>query len=102
MTIREYILSKFKSYSIELSDADLLDMCISLNDKDEVTSDNLFSIKRAICKFLPDLLARPASISEGGMSVSWDKAGLEAYYDILCKDTGIANTQKQRVTFLHY
>jgi len=51
---------------------------------------------------IPQLLARPRSISEGGVSVSWDTKGLRDYYSLLCKQYGIKDelSDKEEVTFL--
>ncbi|MCI2145843.1 MAG: hypothetical protein LKK08_06310 [Bacteroidales bacterium] len=103
MSIKDYIKGRFKSFGIYLSEADLLDMCLplGLDTATNVTADNLDTVRKAVCLFIPSLLARPASIGEGSVSMSWDKAALKSYYGSLCSDLGIEDKLNPSVTFLH-
>ncbi|WP_289126253.1 DUF6706 family protein [uncultured Prevotella sp.] len=105
MNVREYISSKFQSFGIQVSEADLLDM--SLNAKvaidDDVMSDNVDSISVAIARFIPSLLLRPTSINESGFSISWNTQGVRDYYSLLCKKYGLKdelNDNKPKIRIL--
>lgn len=105
MNVRDYISSKFQSFGIQVSEADLLDM--SLNAKvaidDDVMSDNVDSISVAIARFIPSLLLRPTSINESGFSMSWNTQGVRDYYSLLCKKYGLKdelNDNKPKIRIL--
>jgi len=105
MNVKEYISSKFLSFGIQVSEADLLDM--SLNAKvaidDDVMSDNVDSISVAIARFIPSLLLRPTSINESGFSMSWNTQGVKDYYSLLCKKYGLKdelNDNKPKIRIL--
>lgn len=105
MNVREYISSKFQSFGIQLSEADLLDM--SLNARkgldEEVSQGNIGAVSVAMACFIPSLLARPTSISESGFSMSWNSQGLKDYYSLLCKQYGLKdelNDSKPKISFL--
>lgn len=100
MTIGDYIKQRFQSFGIQLSEADIFDLCIGFNSDDKVSDGNYNSLKRAICKFIPNLMARP-NISESGFSISYDKAGLKLYYQSLCKELGMSDELGPKVTFIH-
>ncbi len=100
MTIGEFITGRFISFGVRLSEADLLEMCISLDVSAAVDASNLRSVNIAICKFMPSLLARPSSMSEGGVSNSWDKNAMKEYYKTLCKELGLPNSLQPSVRFI--
>ena len=90
MTIKDYITSKFQSFGIELSEADLVDISMAVSLTDEFTQDNKNNVYLAIVKnVIPQLLLRPKSISESGFSISYDNDALKNYYDWLCNELGI-------------
>lgn len=104
MTVNEYISQKFQSFDIQLSEADLLDMCLNakISGEDEMGEDCHGRVSVAIAKFIPSLLLRATSISESGFSMSWDIQGIKDYYSFLCKQHGLKDelTNKPKVTFL--
>lgn len=105
MTVREYIIKKFQTFGITLSEADLLDVFLrSGTDAEEnVTTSNLTSVSVGIAKIIPSLLLRATSVSESGFSMSWDVNGIRQYYAYLCRSLGLKdeiNTDKPTVTFL--
>lgn len=105
MKVREYISSKYQSYGINLSEADLLDMAqdAKVELSDEVTQSNSTPIKVAIVSFIPTLLLRATSINESGFSMSWNIDGIKAYYSMMCKQLGIKdelNDNKPKIKFL--
>nr|DAM48711.1 MAG TPA: hypothetical protein [Caudoviricetes sp.] len=105
MSIKEYISSKFQSFGIQVSEADLLDMSLNarVNIEDDVMSDNVDSISVAIARFIPSLLLRPTSINESGFSMSWNTQGVKDYYSLLCKKYGLKdelNDNKPKIRIL--
>lgn len=90
MTIKDYITSKFQSFGIELSEADLVDISMAVSLTDDFTQDNKNDVYLAIVKnVIPQLLLRPKSISESGFSISYDNDALKNYYSWLCNELGI-------------
>ena len=105
MNVKEYISSKFLSFGIQVSEADLLDMSLNarVNIEDDVMSDNVDSISVAIAHFIPSLLLRPTSINESGFSMSWNTKGVKDYYSLLCKKYGLKdelNDNKPKIRIL--
>jgi len=105
MSIKEYISSKFQSFGIQVSEADLLDMSLNANANvdDDVEPDTIGSISVAMALFIPSLLLRASSISESGFSMSWNIQGIKDYYSLLCKKYGLKdelNDNKPKIRFL--
>lgn len=104
MTVKDYITQKFQTFGIQLSEADLLDMCLNskISGDDEMTADNHTRVHVSIARFIPSFLLRATSISESGFSMSWNIPGIKDYYSFLCKKHGLKDelSNKPRVTFL--
>lgn len=102
MTVETYISQKFQSFGIQLSEADLLDACLDIDGGAYVTAENLNDVLLSIRNLIPQILAHPTSISEGGMSVRWDREGLLSYYRYLCRTLGLAEEigETPTVTFI--
>ena len=105
MTVRDYISSKFQSFGIQVSEADLLDMSLNarVNIEDDVDADIIDNISVAIARFIPSLLIRPSSINESGFSMSWNTQGVKDYYSLLCKKYGLKdelNDNKPKIRIL--
>ncbi|RGS33657.1 DUF6706 family protein [Bacteroides cellulosilyticus] len=104
MTVNEYISQKFQTFGIQLSEAELLDMCLNskISGEDEMNEDCYGRVSVAIVKFIPSLLLRATSISESGFSMSWNIQGIKDYYSWLCKQYGLKDelSNKPKVTFL--
>ena len=104
MTVNEYISQKFQAFGINLSEADLWDMCLNskLSGEDEMNEEYHRCVSVAIAKFIPSLLLRATSISESGFSMSWNIQGIKDYYSWLCKQYGLKDelTDKPKCTFL--
>ena len=105
MTVNDYIQQKFQTFGINLSEADLLDMCLTskISGEDEMNEDCYDRVSVAMAKFIPSLLLRPTSIGESGFSMSWDIKGIKDYYSFLCKKYGLKdelNTDTPKVKFL--
>ena len=105
MNVRDYISSKFLSFGIQVSEADLLDMSLNarVNIEDDVDADVIDNISVAIARFIPSLLLRPTSINESGFSMSWNTQGVKDYYYLLCKKYGLKdelNDNKPKIRIL--
>ena len=104
MTVNDYIQQKFQIFGIQVSEADILDMCLTskISGEDEMNEHCCVRVSVAIAKFIPSLLLRATSISENGFSMSWDTQGLKEYYSFLCKKYGLEDTlsDKPKVRFL--
>ena len=104
MTVNEYISQRFQTFGINLSEADLIDICLNakVDGEDEMDENNNGFISVAMAKFIPSLLLRPTSVNEGGFSVSWDTNGIRDYYSLLCKQYGLTDelSEKPKVTSL--
>lgn len=93
MTVNDYIQQKFQTFGIQLSEADLLDMCLDskISGEDEMNQDCYDRVSVAIAKFIPSLLLRATSISEDGCSMSWNIQGIKDYYFFLCSEYNLPN-----------
>lgn len=105
MNVRDYISSKFQSFGIQVSEADLLDMSLNarVNIEDDVDADVIDNISVAIARFIPSLLLRPTSINESGFSMSWNTQGVKDYYSLLCRKYGLKdelNDNKPKIRIL--
>ena len=104
MTVNDYIQQRFQTFDVNLSEADLFDMCLNANisGEDEMNKDSQTRVSVANPKFIPSLLLRATSISEGGFSMSWNIQGIKDYYSFLCKQYGLKDelSNKPKVTFL--
>ena len=105
MNIKDYISSKFQSFGIQVSEADLLDMSLNarVNIEDDVDADVIDNISVAIARFIPSLLLRPSSINESGFSMSWNIQGIKDYYSLLCRQYGLKdelNDNKPKIRIL--
>lgn len=104
MIINDYIQRKFQTFGVQLSEADLLDMCLNamISGEDEMNEDYYGRVSVAIAKFIPSLLLRATSISESGFSMSWNIQGVKDYYSLLCKQYGLKDelSNKPKCTFL--
>lgn len=103
MSIKEYISSKFQSFGIQVSEADLLDMSLNarVNIEDDVDADVIDNISVAIARFIPSLLLRPTSINESGFSMSWNTQGVKDYYSLLCKKYGLKDELNDNKPKIH-
>lgn len=104
MKANDYIQQKFQSFGIQLSEADLFDMCLNakISREDEMNEGYYDRVSVAIAKFIPFLLLRATSISESGFSMSWNLEGIKQYYSFLCKQYGLKDelSNKPKCTFL--
>ncbi len=86
MKSNDYLKQKFASVGLTLTDADLLDL--GVNADDEVT--NSEGLYKKFIQFIPNILLRPVSVSEGGTSISRAKSeDIKAFYSKECKRLGL-------------
>lgn len=88
MTIGEYIQEKMLLWSVEYSD-ELISLELSrvgLNSSETITEKT--NIDSFFYNVIPDIISMPSSISEGGLSISYDKAALLKYYSMVAKRLG--------------
>lgn len=97
MTIKDYISSKLASLGYRPSEADFLDISVSVSLDTEASSGNIGLAEMALLDFLPMLMARP-DISESGFSMRASR-GIRDYYSFLCKKHGVNNRFSPKVTF---
>lgn len=102
MTIGEYIEQKFQSFGIELSEADILDISLTsgIGLDEGISGDNINPITVAIVKFIPDLLLRYSSFSEGDLSLSWAdmKEKIIAWYSLRCSEYDLEDKLSNKPT----
>ena len=84
MIISDYIKKKFQTFGITMSEADLFDIWPE-GISDELTTENKGEVELAMAGFIPQLLLRPKSMSEGGYRVDFDVQAIKDYYSFLCK-----------------
>ncbi len=99
MTNQEYISQKFASIGLPLTDADLLDM--GLDADTEITDSE--EVYKIFIQFIPKLLIRPSSLSEGGSSITRaDRQDIALFYQTECKRLGLTDvlTKKPTVRFI--
>lgn len=99
MTLRDYISSKLASLGASPSEADFVDMALTLDITEEATEATIAEAEKAIALLIPQLIARP-DVSEGGFSMRMNRQALSEYYSSLCKKHGLYNQLVKRVTFL--
>ena len=83
MTVGEYIKEKVSLWSVELSD-ELIALeleRIGLDSSVDITGET--KIDLFFYNVIPDILAMPNNISEGGFSISYDKDALLKYYSLV-------------------
>lgn len=91
-TNSEVIKARLNRYGIEIQDAELdahaVDTALVLTDEYSINEGP--AVKRVLALVLRDLLVMP-DLSEGQISIKWDRAAVKAYYGMLCKELGLVN-----------
>ncbi|MFP3835350.1 DUF6706 family protein [Chryseobacterium sp. SIMBA_028] len=88
MTIGEYIQEKFSLWSVEYSDGMVAAELARVNLNPSETITNEINLDNFFYNVIPDLIPMPTSISEGGFSISYNKATLLKYYSMLARKLG--------------
>lgn len=91
---------QFTSLGMILSEADCVNMGF-LDAYQDVTESNRSEVYAAFVTYIPSLLLRPSSISEGGVSMSRaQRDDIVTFYSCECKRLGIRNELAPKVRFL--
>lgn len=88
MTIGEYIQEKFSLWSVELSDALINIEVARVGLSASETMSETTNVDAFFYNVIPDIINMPSSISEGGYSISYDKATLLKYYSMVARKLG--------------
>ena len=100
MTAQAYIDEKFKLWNVEYPTTLLIAEMqrVGLGLSDEFNEENERKTKLFFYNFIPELLLRPVSFSEGGLSLSYDKSAITSFYNLLCKQLGRVNLLEEKAT----
>lgn len=86
MTYREYISQSLSGIGIDSGQVEV----ILINAQIEGDDDVIVSIaKAAIYNEFPLLVRGISSVSEGGVSISYDVQGMKLWYSLFCKKLGL-------------
>ena len=88
MTNREYITKALSKFDVSTDEIDLILIDNELNEEEAV---NVLIAKQAICKSIGAWLPIHSSVSEGGVSLSWNFDAVKLYYSSLCQELGISD-----------
>ncbi|MEI6752353.1 MAG: DUF6706 family protein [Paludibacter sp.] len=94
MTNSEYIGKSLSKFEVSSDDVELILVENGLTGERML---DLKAAKSAICKSLGVWLPIFSSVSEGGVSKSWNFDALKLYYSSLCNELGVANTTSPSV-----
>jgi hypothetical protein len=94
MTTRQYIKAVLSKFEVGDTLIDLIVVENSLDPGSEVCVDES---KRAICRSLGAWLPVHSSVSEGGVSMSWNLDAIKLYYSTLCKELGMDDLTKPTI-----
>jgi len=111
MTIGEYVQGLLGQYGIRVTEAELLlmlaDTRLAVDGSDTMSTGLVDVLNLAMVRLIPYLMTLPAarSVAENGHSVSvtYDKEGLLALYDYLCRRYNLDNQldgDRPTVTFV--
>ncbi|MFB5946121.1 DUF6706 family protein [Albibacterium profundi] len=89
-TVGEFLKIKLSKFDVEVADTELELMFLEsdTNLDTEITPEVMIETKKALVKFIPELLLVP-EVSEGEFKIKFDRDGILAYYRILCKELGV-------------
>lgn len=88
MNIRDYIKAKLSIWSVTIPDA-LIDIelqKVGVDPEEEATSE--INTIDFFYNIIPEILAMPNNVSEGGFSISYDKEALVKYYKLMAQKLG--------------
>ncbi|AUD00939.1 DUF6706 family protein [Spirosoma pollinicola] len=97
-SISETITDRLAVYSIELTPVRLDTLLVDqdLNGPDTYSKAQSAAVKTALLSVLTDLLAMP-DVTEGGMSLKWDRSAVQVYCNQLRSDLGLTATSEPSV-----
>lgn len=94
MTNKEYIAKSLSRLDITSDEVDLIIVENGLNSVSDVS---VTECKKAIVKSFGIWIPIHSSISEGGVSKSWNLDAVKLYYSGLCKELGIVDVSQPTV-----
>lgn len=94
MTNREYITKSLSRIDVSNDEVDLIIVENGLVSEFDV---NIKECKQAICKSLGAWIPMYSSMSEGGVSKSWNMEAVKLYYSNLCNELGLTDNSKPTV-----
>lgn len=86
MTYKEYISKSLSKFEVSSDEIELIMVDNGLVGTDIVSP---LTAKQAICKSIGEWLPVKSSVSEGGVSISWNLEAIKLYYSSLCVELGI-------------
>lgn len=81
MTNREYLETVLSKFGVQPAEIDLMLLEQNLYPDDVITDFNI--PKKAVYYQLPMMMAGLQNITEGGYSITWNLAGIKAWYSLL-------------------
>ena len=94
MTTRQYLQIALSKFEIGDSLIDLIVVENSLVPDSDVCVDET---KRAIHRSLGTWLPVQSSVSEGGVSMTWNLDAIKLYYSSLCRELGLEDVTKPTI-----
>lgn len=88
MTNKEYITNVLAKFNVSSTDVDIVLLDNGIGSDDDA---DLVVCKTAIHKNLSTWLPVHSSLSEGGVSESWNYEAIKLYYSALCEELGLEN-----------
>ena len=97
MTTKEYLVSKLRRFDVDEESIDILIFENNLNGEEQITEAN--ELRKIICNGIAEWIPLYSSITEGGVTKSWNFESLKLYYSLLCAELNIEDTltKEQRV-----
>lgn len=96
MTVKDYIKGRLGLWKVEIEDSRIILELGKLGITPDEPMDTQ-DLDRFFLSLLPELIACPSSISEGGFSISWNIDGMKAYYRFLAKKAGQADPFSSKI-----
>jgi hypothetical protein len=107
MTFGTFVRQLFEGdFGVKISEATILSVCLAndLTEDTEVTSENYRQAMIAIIREVPTLLLYPEYVGETGAVYHWRRRSsgdeIMEWYKLRCKEYGLDNVLKARITFL--
>ena len=94
MTTRDYIKKSLSKFDVSTDDVDIIIVDNGLVGESEV---NVREAKTAMCKSIGTWLPVVSSVTEGGVSKSWNFDALKLYYSTLCEELGLKDITKPTI-----
>lgn len=94
MTYTEYIAKSLSKFEVSSDEVDLIIVDNGLNANEQV---DVIQAKNAICKSIGLWLPVKSSVSEGGVSTSWNLEAIKVYYSALCSELGVSDNTAPKI-----